>query len=188
MILAATFITGYLVIITFLYEKNVYQALKLIIFFGVFIWSALFLLNGNHTSEVFYFIMVCVLWLPLSIDDLKSKSVNRLFLYLSSLLSCSVFLVFWFIEPISLIICLFLVIFLYSTAWIMKISTNRQAIGPADYFSIFSLSVSLPVYSIGPWVILFSLLGITHSLLNERGSIPLIPFLFSGWCLVYAMS
>jgi uncharacterized protein HemY len=84
-----------------------------------------------------------------------------------------------FISPL-----LVLVVFL--VAWMIKNKRGREAIGPADYLAIFSLSFSLLVYTIGIWVILFSLFGMIHYVTNNRQSIPLIPFLFSAWCLVFA--
>jgi hypothetical protein len=33
---------------------------------------------------------------------------------------------------------------------------------------------------------MFSSLGMIHSAANKRQYIPLIPFLFSAWCLAYA--
>jgi len=84
-----------------------------------------------------------------------------------------------FISPL-----LVLVVFL--VAGVIRNKKGREAIGPADYLAIFSLSFSLLVYTIGIWVILFSLFGMIHYIANNRQSIPLIPFLFSTWCLVFA--
>ena len=140
----------------------------------------------KSTAEILYFLFICVLWIPLSIDDLKSNSVNRIFLYLASFLSCVC--LFIVREPIfmDLFISPLLVLVVFLVAWMIKNTRGREAIGPADYLAIFSLSFSLLVYTIGIWVILFSLFGMIHYIANNRQSIPLIPFLFSALCLVFA--
>jgi hypothetical protein len=86
----------------------------------------------------------------------------------------------------DLVISPLLVLVIFLVAWMIKNKKGREAIGPADYLAIFSLSFSLLAYSIGIWIILFSSLGMIHSAANKRQSIPLIPFLFSAWCLTYA--
>ena len=176
----------YLTAITFFYEKDLLKSLNTVIFFSVFILTALFLLEGSPSAEIFYFLLVCILWLPLAIDDLKSSSVNRLFLYLASLLSCSCLFMVKTPDIIELIISPLLVLIVFFIALIIKNRKGRAAIGPADYLAIFSFSFSLPSYSVGIWIIMFSSLGMLHSVANKRQSIPLIPFLFSAWCLAYA--
>jgi prepilin signal peptidase PulO-like enzyme (type II secretory pathway) len=86
----------------------------------------------------------------------------------------------------GLTISLFLVLIVFLVALIIKNRKGREAIGPADYLAIFSFSFSLSSSSVGIWIIMFSSLGMIHSLVNKRQSIPLIPFLFSAWCLAYA--
>ena len=151
-----------------------------------FILTALFLLKNSPSAEIFYFLLVCILWLPLALDDLKSNSVNRLFLYLSSVLSCACLFMVKTPDIIGMTISLILVLVVFLVALIIKNRKGSEAIGPADYLAIFSFSFSLSAHSIGIWIILFSSLGMTHSIINKRQSIPLIPFLFSAWCLAYA--
>ena len=186
MLEASIFIFVYLTGVTFLFEKDFLKSLKTITFFSVFILTALFLLEGSPSAEIFYFLLVCILWLPLAIDDLKSSSVNRLFLYLASLLSCSCLFMVKTPDIIELIISPLLVLIVFLVALMIKNRKGSEAIGPADYLAIFSFSFSLSSYSIGIWVILFSLLGMIHSAINGRQFIPLIPFLFSAWCLAHA--
>ena len=186
MLIVSISIFTYLTVVTVFFEKDLFKFFKTIIFFSIYILSALFLLLEKSTAETLYFLLVCILWLPLSIDDLKSNSVNRLFLCLASFLSCaSLFIVR---EPsfIELFISPLLVLIVFLVAWMIKNKKKREAIGPADYLAIFSLSFSLLAYSIGIWVILFSLFGMIHYVTNNRQSIPLIPFLFSAWCLVFS--
>ena len=186
MLIASIFIFTYLTVVTFFFEKDFLKSLKIFIFFSVFILMALFLLEGSPSAEIFYFFLVCILWLPLALDDLKSNSVNRLFLYLASFLSCACLFVVREPSFMDLVISPLLVLVVFLVAWMIKNKRGREAIGPADYLAIFSLSFSLLAYSIGIWVILFSLFGMIHYVTNNRQSIPLIPFLFSAWCLVYA--
>ena len=186
MLIASISIFTYLTVVTFFFEKGLFKFSKTIIFFSIYILSALFLLMEKSIAEILYFLLICVLWLPLSIDDLKSNSVNRLFLYLASFLSCaSLFIVR---EPsfLDFVISPLLVFIVFLVAWMIKNKKRREAIGPADYLAIFSLSFSLFAYTIGIWVILFSLFGMIHYVANKRQSIPLIPFLFSACCLVFA--
>ena len=186
MLIASISIFGYLAGITFFFEKDLLKSLKIFIFFSIFILTALFLLKGRPSAEIFYFLLVCILWLPLALDDLKYSSVNRLFLYSASFLSC--FCLFMVKRPdingMMISLCLVLVVFL--VALIIKNRKGREAIGPADYLAIFSFSFSLSSSSVGIWIIMFSSLGMIHSVVNKRQSIPLIPFLFSAWCLAYA--
>ena len=186
MLVAWISIFGYLAGITFFFEKDSLKSLKIIIFFSIFISTALFLLKGNPTSEIFYFLLICVLWLPLSIDDLQSNSVNPFFLYFASFLSCACLFMVKTPEIIELIISPLLVLIVFLVALMIKNRKRSEAIGPADYLAIFSFSFSLSSYSVGIWIILFSSLGMIHSVVNKRQSIPLIPFLFSAWCLAYA--
>jgi len=186
MLIASISIFTYLTAVTFFFEKDLLKFSKTIVFFSIYISSALFLMMEKSTAEILYFLFICVLWIPLSIDDLKSNSVNRIFLYLASFLSCVC--LFIVREPIfmDLFISPLLVLVVFLVAWVIKNKRGREAIGPADYLAIFSLSFSLLVYTIGIWVILFSLFGMIHYIANSRQSIPLIPFLFSTWCLVFA--
>ena len=186
MLVASILIFGYLAGITFFFEKDFLKTLKIFIFFSVFILAALFLLEGSPLAEIFYFLLVCTLWLPLALDDLKSRSVNRLFLYLASLLSCLCLFMVKTPDIPGIMVTLLLILIVYLVALIVKNKKGREAIGPADYLAIFSLSFSLSSYSVGMWIILFSFLGIIHSAVNKRQSVPLIPFLFSAWCLTYA--
>ena len=185
MLVASISIFGYLAGITFFFEKDFLKSLKIFIFFSVFILMALFLLEGSPSAEIFYFLLVCILWLPLALDDLKSSSVNRLFLYSASLLSCLCLIMVKTPDITGMTISLFLVLVVFLVALIIKNRKGREAIGPADYLAIFSLSFSLSPFSVGIWIILFSSLGMLHSVANKRQSIPLIPFLFSAWCLAY---
>ena len=186
MLLAAISIFGYLAGIIFFFEKDFLKFLKTIIFFSVFILAAIFLQEGSPSAEIFYFVLICILWLPLALDDLKSRSVNRLFLYLASLLSCLCWLMVKTPDISEIMISLLLIIVVFLVALIIKNKKGREAIGPADYLAIFSFSFSLTSYSVGIWIILFSSLGMIHSAANKRQSVPLIPFLFSAWCLTYA--
>ena len=186
MLVASISIFGYLAGITFFFEKDFLKSLKIFIFFSIFILTALFLLEGSPSAEIFYFLLVCILWLPLALDDLKSNSVNRLFLYLASLLSCACLFMVKTPEVPEMMVSFFLVLIVFLVALMIKKRKRGEAIGPADYLVIFSFSFSLPSYSIGIWVLLFSSLGMIHSVANKRRSIPLIPFLLSAWCLVYA--
>ena len=186
MLVASISIFGYLAGITFFFEKDFLKSLKIFIFFSVFILTALFLLGGSPSTEIFYFLLVCILWLPLALDDLKSSSVNRLFLYLASLISCMCLFMVKTPDIIGMTISLILVLIVFLVALIIKNRKGREAIGPADYLAIFSFSFSLSSSSVGIWIIMFSSLGMIHSVANKRQSIPLIPFLFSAWCLAYA--
>ena len=185
MLVASISIFGYLVGITFFFEKDFLKSLKIFIFFSIFILTALFLLEGSPSAEIFYFLLVCILWLPLALDDLKSSSVNRLFLYSASLLSCLCLIMVKTPDITGMTISLFLVLVVFLVALIIKNRKGREAIGPADYLAIFSFSFSLSSSSVGIWIIMFSSLGMLHSMANKRQSIPLIPFLFSAWCLAY---
>ena len=186
MLIASISIFTYLAVVTFFFEKDLFKFLKTIIFFSIYILSALFLLMEKSTAETIYFLLVCILWLPLSIDDLKSNSVNRLFLYLASFLSCACLFIVREPSFMDLVISPLLVLIVFLVEWMIKNKKRREAIGPADYLAIFSLSFSLLAYTIGIWVILFSLFGMIHYVTNNRQSIPLIPFLFSAWCLVFS--
>ena len=186
MLVVSISIFGYLAGITLFFEKDFLKSLKIIIFFSVFILTALFLLQDGPSTEVLYFLFVCLLWLPLALDDLKSNSVNRLFLYSALLLSCLCLFMVKAPEIFEIMISLLLVLIVFLVALITKNRKGREAIGSADYLAIFSFSFSLSPYSVGIWIILFSSLGMIHSVVNKRQSIPLIPFLLSAWCLAYA--
>jgi len=186
MVIASISIFTYLTVVTFFFEKDLFKFFKTIIFFSIYILSALFLMMEKSNAEILYFLLICVLWLPLSIDDLKSNSVNRLFLYLASFASCACLFIVREPSFLDLVISPLLVLVVFLVAWMIKNKKRREAIGPADYLAIFSLSFSLLAYTIGIWVILFSLFGMIHYVANNRQSIPLIPFLFLAWCLVFS--
>ena len=186
MLAASISIFGYLAGIVFFYEKDLLKSLKIIIFFSIFMSTALFLMERSPSGEILYFLLICILWLPLAIDDFRSSSVNRFFLYFASFLSCACLFMVRKPDTLEMMISLILVVIVFLVALMIKNRTGSEAIGPADYLAIFSLSFSLSAHSIGIWIILFSSLGMTHSIINKRQSIPLIPFLFSAWCLAYA--
>ena len=56
-------------------------------------------------------------------------------------------------------------------------------IKPKEFISIIGPS------SVGTWFILFPIMGIAGHLLrsNRPLEIPLIPYMFSAWCLVYTI-
>ena len=186
MLAASISIFGYLAGIVFFYEKDLLKSLKIIIFFSIFMSTALFLMERSPSGEILYFLLICILWLPLAIDDLRSSSVNRFFLYFASFLSCACLFMVRKPDTLEMMKSLILVVIVFLVALMIKNRKGSEAIGPADYLAIFSLSFSLSAHSIGIWIILFSSLGMTHSIINKRQPIPLIPFLFSAWCLAYA--
>ena len=121
MLIASISIFTYLTLVTFFFEKDLFKFLKTIIFFSIYILSALFLMMEKSAAEILYFLLICVLWLPLSIDDLKSNSVNRLFLYLASFASCACLFIVrepsfldLVISPL-LVVVVFLVCLLYTS-------------------------------------------------------------------------
>ena len=120
MLAASISIFGYLAGITFFFEKDLLKSLKIIIFFSIFILTALFLLEGNPTSEIFYFLLICVLWLPLSIDDLQSNRVNPFFLYFASFLSCACLFMVKTPEIIELLMSPLLVFIVFLVALMIK--------------------------------------------------------------------
>ena len=186
MLAASISIFGYLAGIVFFYEKDLLKSLKIIIFFSIFMSTALFLMERSPSGEILYFLLICILWLPLAIDDLRSSSVNRFFLYFASFLSCACLFMVRKPDTLEMMKSLILVVIVFLVALMIKNRKGSEAIGPADYLAIFSFSFSLSAHSIGIWIILFSSLGMTHSIINKRQPIPLIPFLFSAWCLAYA--
>ena len=104
----------------------------------------------------------------------------------ASLLSCACLFMVKTPDIIGMTISLILVLVVFLVALVIKNRKGREAIGSADYLAIFSFSFSLSSSSVGIWIIMFSSLGMIHSVVNKRQSIPLIPFLFSAWCLAYA--
>ena len=88
--------------------------------------------------------------------------------------------------PLMAMFLIALLVYPYGIYLMIKNRKGSEAIGPADYLAIFSFSFSLSSYSVGIWIIMFSSLGMIHSVINKRQSIPLIPFLFSAWCLAYS--
>ena len=147
MLIASISIFTYLTVVTFSFEKDLFKFFKTIIFFSIYILSSLFLLIEKSTAETLYFLLVCVLWLPLSIDDLKSNRVNGIFLYLASFASCACLFIVREPSFMDLVISPLLVLVVFLVALIIKNRKGREAIGPADYLAIFSFSFSLSPYS-----------------------------------------
>jgi hypothetical protein len=138
MLIASISIFTYLTVVTFFFEKDLFKFLKTIIFFSIYILSALFLLMEKSTAEILYFLLICVLWLPLSIDDLKSNSVNQIFLYLASFLSCVCLFIVTRTNFMDLFISPLLVLVVFLVAWMIK---NKRDVRPLDRQTIWQYSL-----------------------------------------------
>ena len=148
MLIASISIFTYLTVVAFFFEKDLFKFSKTIIFFSIYILSALFLMMEKSTAEILYFLLICVLWLPLSIDDLKSNSVNRFFLYLASFISCACLFIVREPSFLDLVISPLLVLVVFLVAWMIKNKKGREAIGPGRLFgNILSKFFAFGIYN-----------------------------------------
>lgn len=169
------------------YNRNLHSFLMTSCYFGTVLALSLYMQVGSDFFGRAHYFIVCLVWLPLVLDDLHSKSVYKGALIFAVCITVgSNFLFLGFkIEQLLRSLCLVSVVMLISKFVTLKV--NRNSIGKADFYALFAFSLCLPSYALGLWVACFSLLGISHIVALGRHSetVPLIPFLWVAWSIVY---
>ena len=171
------------------------QRLKFLTLLKPISYLAIFQLGGIYflsiKEDVFWvFIFINLLWTPLAIDDYLNKSVAYWpFLFIVSL--STVLLNFFGIGSAIVLLSIATLILIFRIlVFFFEKAIGHQLVGGADYLAAFVFISSLDLYFVGHWVILFSLLGILHSLRASslKVAVPLIPFMLASWCLVFSIS
>jgi hypothetical protein len=188
-LMVLSFIVFAVAIIIFQQRSKFLTLLKPICYLLIFQVGGIYFLS--ITGDVFWvFLFINLMWTPLAVDDYFNKSVTFWPFLLIILLSVVVLYFFGIVTlTVLLFVAILLLIFRILVLFLEKM-VGYQLVGGADYLAAFVFISSLELYLVGYWVILFSLLGILHSLraTSLKVAVPLIPFMLAAWCLVFSLS
>lgn len=148
---------------------------------------AVVLVYSTYDADVLaklFFVSMQWIWLPLVLQDLKTKTVNAVGLsVVSGLTIAGTYFVFG-IEGGNIINSLVLIMLFATLHVFYLLVRGRVPFGAGDYPTIFALSLSLNHQMFGPWIIIASSLGLAQAIgkqgsLNRR--VALIPLLYMSW-------
>ena len=169
------------------YNRTLQSFLTTSCYLGTVLAISMYMQVGSDFVGWAHYCIVCLVWLPLVLDDLHSKSVYKGALIFAVCITVGSNLLFLGCRFEQLLWSLCLVSIVMLIAKLVALKINRNSIGIADFYALFAFSLSLPSHALGLWVACFSLLGISHIVLLGRRSetVPLIPFLWVAWSIVY---
>jgi len=178
---------GYLYFLRWFFSMNSKENSLGIIFLGVFTICSMTMIENVYFIAPY--ILICILWLPLSIQDIKTNSVSFQFLVLSLLGTLILSVYFKLSSLTGITLTISVMISVRALVFAIEKLLNKQLIGGADYFAAVAFVSTLQGHTIGYWIICFSIFGILHGLLHAgyKKKIPLFPFMTSAWCFVFSV-
>jgi hypothetical protein len=140
----------------------------------------------ENTNQAIYFCM-CLLWIPLTVEDAINQHVSAKLLYFSTFMTVMLSMVLGYSSVVYIALLGMIIIGVVFLVRYFEYRSNRVLVGAADYFACLAFISVLPASTIGLWFIVFPLLGIIGYLTNARSSqkIPMLPYMLAGWCLVF---
>ena len=136
------------------------------------------------------FVITCLIWIPLTVEDAIYQHVSAKLLYFSTLLTIIMAINFGSNSLLDIAVLVALIIILMICVKYLEHRRNQTVIGSADYFAGSAFMSMLPITSIGIWLMVFPMLGILGYFLNLRSAkqIPLLPYMLAGWCVVFSQT
>ena len=129
-------------------------------------------------------------WIYLSVEDVLRLSVPTRALYLI----CVATFILAILQKKSLSDYFLIAGYLaciFSTIWLFQFIKNKNVMGFADYFTMFSLGLTLEPHMLGPWLLIscsIPLVGLLSRRRRWSTKVPFIPYLTVGWMLALTLS
>ena len=193
MLFSNTIVAGSAFTFIFLVSILIYRPKNWSTFYGASL-AAIFalgcLLAVDEIENRRIFVITCLIWIPLTVEDAIYQQVSAKLLYFSTLLTIIMALNFGSNTIFDITVLVSCVVILLICVRYVEHRLNQTVIGSADYFAGSAFMSVLPVTSIGIWLIVFPMLGILGYFLNLRSAkqIPLLPYMLAGWCLVFSQT
>ena len=192
MLLSEKILVGLVLTLCFVISLLVYRPKKFSELCGsslafIFAIGCLFALKKGMSQTVY--VAICLLWIPLTVDDAINQKVSEKLLYFATLVTIILSLVVEHRSFLDVLIIAIYILCVFCLVKYLESRVNRVWIGDADYFACFAFVSVLPVSTVGIWLVIFSGLGILGSFVSNRVSqeIPLLPYMLAGWCLVFTL-
>ena len=193
MLFSDTVVAGSAFTFVFLVSILIYRPKSWSTFYGaslatIFALGCLLAVDEIENRRIF--VITCLIWIPLTVEDAIYQQVSAKLLYFSTLLTIIMALNFGSNTLFDVTVLVSCVIILLICVRYVEHRLNQTVIGSADYFAGSAFMSVLPVTSIGIWLIVFPMLGILGYFLNLRSAkqIPLLPYMLAGWCLVFSQT
>ena len=153
----------------------------------IFSCGCLFVKMPNDYASLYT--LICLMWLPLSLEDILYHRVNTYYLVIVTIFCVALSQVFNTTSLLELTTIFGIIFAIKLAIGVIERVKKTTLIGQADYYAALAFISIIGPSSVGTWFILFPIMGIAGHLLrsNRPLEIPLIPYMFSAWCLVYTI-
>ena len=186
-ILVSFLFTLFFVVSLLVYRPKNFSELCGSSFAFIFAIGCLFALKEGLCQTAY--VAICLLWIPLTVDDAINQNVSAKLLYSATAVTVILSVVVQHRSILDVFIIAVSIFCVFCLVKYLESRVNRVWIGDADYFACFAFVSVLPVSTVGIWLVIFSGLGILGSFVSNRVSqeIPLLPYMLAGWCLVFTL-
>ena len=193
MLFIDTIVAGSALTFVFLVSILIYRPRNWSTFYGASlatIFALGCLLAVDEIDNRTVFVITCLIWIPLTVEDAIYQHVSAKLLYFSTFLTIIMAINFGSNSLFDITVLVSFMIILLICVQYLEYRLNQTFIGSADYFAGSAFMSVLPVTSIGIWLIVFPMLGILGYFLKLRSAkqIPLLPYMLAGWCLVFSQT
>ena len=193
MLFSDTIVAGSAFTFVFLVSILIYRPKNWSTFYGaslatIFALGCLLAVDEVENRKIF--VITCLIWIPLTVEDAIYQHVSAKLLYFSTLLTIIMAINFGSNSLLDIAVLVALIIILMICVKYLEHRRNQTVIGSADYFAGSAFMSMLPITSIGIWLMVFPMLGILGYFLNLRSAkqIPLLPYMLAGWCVVFSQT
>ena len=193
MLFIDTIVAGSAFTLVFLVSILIYRPKNWSSFYGASlatIFALGCLLAVDEIDNRTVFVITCLIWIPLTVEDAIYQHVSAKLLYFNTFLTIIMAINFGSNSLFDITVLVSFMIILLICVKYLEYRLNQTFIGSADYFAGSAFMSVLPVTSIGIWLIVFPMLGILGYFLKLRSAkkIPLLPYMLAGWCLVFSQT
>lgn len=184
-ILASFLFTLFFVVSLLIYRPKNFSELCGSSFAFIFAIGCLFALKEGISQTAY--IAICLLWIPLTVDDAINQNVSAKLLYSATAVTVILSVVVQHRSILDVFIVAVSIFCVFCLVKYLESLVNKVLIGDADYYASFAFVSILPVSAIGIWLTIFPLLAILGFFVSYRVSqqIPMLPYMLAGWCLVF---
>ena len=151
----------------------------------IFAIGCLFALKEGISQTLY--VAICLLWIPLTVDDAINQNVSAKLLYSATLVTVILSVIVQHRSILDVFIVAISIFCVFCLVKYLESRVNKVWIGDADYYACLAFVSILPVSAIGIWLTIFPLLAILGFFVSYRVSqqIPMLPYMLAGWCLVF---
>ena len=184
-ILVSFLFTSFYVVSLLVYRPKNFSELCGSSFAFIFAIGCLFALQEGISQTAY--VAICLLWIPLTVDDAINQNVSAKLLYSATAVTVILSVVVQNRSILDVFIVAVSIFCVFCLVKYLESRVNKVLIGDADYYACLAFVSILPVSAIGIWLTIFPLLAILGFFVSYRVSqqIPMLPYMLAGWCLVF---